>query len=623
MRGTPFLFKGFTGGLNTIASPYELEPNETRECLNVVSTERGAIKKRYGSTLFTAAPPNVELDSLHPVAFPAFNDLLATGGGKIYAINVLGESEEIGKGFTAGARWSIVQAPKSTAVASEGPIYLSNGVDKPQQWNGAGEVKEWKGVSSSPKLTDGVIAEKGFTLKSASAGFISSDVGLIVKFETEVKSGGKVIGEATIESVISATEVKLAIPEVGWDASKAAVHFTLERSFYATEPHVPNGQFQIFAGNRIWMTGIKSDPSAVWFSELVSIGEGGSQADPSQWPTTNVVRFDSSDGYPITGIGTVGPYILIFKENKTWAIHNLNTGENRKISDDTGCIAQRSILETDNGTYFLTSDSGVYITNGSGVKEVSYNVRPTIMAINPKQRQNAAAAYFANHYYLSYASGSSETNNRTLDLDTVLKSWWLHDLTGNEWVVWEASVPGPAMLYTIPPGTKKGVVKAFVEGVYQDVGTNYKGNGTLGAFWLGPWDPFAYYVFRHRIEAPFIKKRVRQIFFNGEGQIIPLVYKNFSSGSREEPATVGNDLQTKPELPTNFNAASENWAEGGGSWATEVPGTEVIWGGETSVGAARIYAPGVASVWSIGFGNNSAEPFVVNAYMLSATFRKS
>lgn len=511
----------------------------------MVSTERGAIKKRYGSTLFTASPPNVELDSMFPVTISGTTYLIVTGGGKIYSVGSTGTVTEIGKGFTAGARWSIVQAPKSTEVANQGPVYLSNGTDKTQYWTGATagtEVKPWTG-----------------------------------------KEG---------------------------------------ETFYEKVPHVPQGKYMVFVGNRIWMTGIEADPSAVWFSETVSIGEGGAQGDPSSWPKTNVVRFDSSDGNPITGIGTVGPYILIFKESKTWAIHNLNTGENRKISDNTGCVAQRSIVESEEGTYFLTTDSGVYITNGSSLKEVSYNVRPTILAINPAQRQNAAAGYFANHYYLSYASGVSTTNNRTLDYDTVLKSWWLHDFAPNAWTSWEPTT-GATTLFALPPGTKKGVVKAFVEGVFQDSGVNYTGNGTLGAYWLGPWDPFAYYVFRHRIEAPFIKKRVRQVFFNGEGSIVPLLYKNFSSGAREEPATVGNDPENKPELPTNFNAASESWGEGGGSWATVVPGTEMIWGGETSIGQARIYAPGIAFVWSVGFGNNSAEPFIVNAYMMAATFRKS
>src|SRR5450631_1710172 len=80
----------------------------------------------------------------------------------------------------------------------------------------------------------------------------------------------------------------------------------------------------------------------------------------------------------------------------------------------------------------------------------------------------------------------------------------------------------------------KGIVEAFVEGLYLDRGEVYKGNGILGAFWLSPWEPFAYYIFRHRIKAPFLKKRVRQIFFNGEGQIIPQVYRNFQMAGRQE-----------------------------------------------------------------------------------------
>lgn len=548
MRGTPFLFKGFTGGLNTIASPYELEPNETRECLNVVSTERGAIKKRYGSTLFTAAPPNVELDSQFPATISGTPYLIVTGGGKMYSVTAAGAVAEIGKGFTAGARWSIVQAPKSTEVAGQGPVYLSNGVDKTQYWSGA------------------------------TAG-------------TEVKP---------------------------WTGKEGA-------TFYEAVPHVPQGKYMIFSGNRIWMTGIEADPSAVWFSETVSIGEGGAQGDPSSWPKTNVVRFDSADGNPITGIGTVGPYILIFKESKTWAIHNLNTGENRKISDNTGCVAQRSIVEGNGGTFFLTADQGVFLTNGSSVQEVSYNVRPTILAINPKQRQNAAGAEYNNHYYLSYATGTSETANRTLDFDTKLKSWWLQDLAANQWTGWEPTA-GATGLYAIPSGVKKGVVKAFVEGVYEDSGAVYTGNGTLAAYWFSPWDPFAYYVFRHRIEAPFIKKRVRQVFFDGEGEIIPIVAKNFSIGGLETGGVVGADPANKLELPINFSQGSQVFAneEEEQKFAGEqLKGIQMVFGGAATVEAARLYALGVARTWSVGYGNNTNQPFIVNSYAMMAQFRKS
>jgi hypothetical protein len=624
MRGTPFLLKGFVGGLNTVSAPYELEQDETRECLNVVSTTRGSIRKRYGSTLFTESPPNVELDSM-AVAIPGSRYLLISGGGKLYSVSSTGTVVEIGKGFTAGAAWSIFQAPKSTAVASQGPIYLTNGVDKPQYWAGAEaktEVKEWTGVASAPKATDGAITEGTVTLKSETIGFLGSDVGKVVKFETEVKAkvegGSAKVAEATIEAVFSPKEVQLSIPEDGWAETKTAIHFTLERSYYSKGAHVPNGKYAIFVGNRVWMTGITEDPSAVWFSEFVDIGEGGAQADPSAWPTTNVVRFDSSDGQPITGIGTVGPYILIFKESKTWVIHNLNTGENRKISDSVGCVAQRSIVPVGAQTFFLTANQGVFSTNGSSLQEMSYKVRPTILAINPKQRQNAAGVEINNHYYLSFASGTSETNNRTLDYDLQLKSWWLHDLAGRQWVQHEPVAPGASSLFLIPSGTKKGVVKAFVEGIYTDSGVNYTGNGSLGAYWFSAWDPFGYYIMRHKLEAPFINKRVRQVYFDGEGKIVPIVFKNFLLSGQEIAGVVGNEPQSEPELPVDFSRTESTFGEG-----EENFGEGGIFGGEQTVEAARLYSLGVARAISVGFGNNSADPFIVNAYMVAISFRKS
>lgn len=379
--------------------------------------------------------------------------LLVSTGAKLWSITTAGAVAEIGTGFTAGSRWEMVQAPQSIGVASQGPVYMVNGVDKPQYWTGAEaktKVVEWKGVASAPKLTDGTTQAASSEFKSKTAGFISSDQGLLLKFETEVKAGGVIIKEALIESVINTETVTLSISEEGFEAEYTAVHFEIERNFYKEGEHVPNGQYMVFFGNRIWMTGIKQDPSAVWFSELVSIGEGGAQADPSQWPATNVVRFDSGDQQAITGIGTVGPYLCLFKELKTWIIHDVNTGANRRLADTVGCVSHRSIVETTSGTFFLTADQGVYLTDGSKLHEMSYNVRPTILGINHGQRSHAAGAYFNNHYYLSFASGTSSVANRTLDYDVQLKSWWLHDLTSNQWVIWEP-VAGQPALFAIPP----------------------------------------------------------------------------------------------------------------------------------------------------------------------------
>ncbi len=648
MRGTPFLMEGWTGGLNTIANPYEVAQSESRNCLNVVSTTRGAIRKRYGSAQFVPTGTQLnkltgfELVSMFPVLVGGIRYLLVASANKIWSITMLGVVTEIGKGFASG-KWSMVQAPKSTGVAGQGPVYMVNGQDAPQYWAGAGEeVKPWTGVVSSEKREDGVLneagAEGGTVLKSETAKFTASMVGLVLKFESTVEVFATELGPAgeeikkyqtVVEPLILAVnpngkEVTLAFPvETQLRNPYTGVKFKVEQSFYSTVEHVPNGKYMIFFGNRIWMTGITADPSAVWFSELVPIGEGGAQADPSAWPSTNVVRFDSSDENPITAIGHVGPYILTFKENKTWAIHDINTGANRRISTSIGCVANRSVVEGPNGTFFLTKDSGIYLTNGSTVTEMSYLVRPTILGIDPAIRANAAGAYFENHYYLSYGPRGETQNTKTLDYDLVLKSWWLHDLAGPCWAVQEPT-SGKETLFLLPHGTSKAVAEAFKEGIYTDLEATYTGNGTMGAYFITNWESFAYYIFRHRVKAPMLKKRVRQIFFNGEGKIIPAVFKDFREGETQEPGVVGNnEIATSAELPIDFASGEEKWGVGSGEWGVEVEGTEKLWGGETTVGQARIYAPGVAFNWSVGWGNNSADPFVVDAFVYMATFRKS
>ena len=610
---------GYTGimGVDTTKAPEASVPGQY-------------VNFAFGEMVAATNLPNVEFDSLFSCSISGTNFMLASGGGNIYSITTSGVVNKIGEGFTTGQRWSFVQAPVSTGIASQGPVYMVNGVDKPQYWTGAEaktKVKEWTGIASAPEAKDGKGEAHSTIFKSTEAGFISSDVGLTIQFKSTVEIGEAktVIKEALIETVINSKEVKLAINEEGFSAEVKEVKFIIERAFYEKGKHVPNGQYMTFFGNRIWMTGIKEDPSAVWFSELVSIGEGGSQADPSSWPNTNVVRFDASDGHEISGISPVGPYLAIFKSYKTWIVHDVNSGANRRLSDSVGCIANRSLVETQGGLFFLTADQGVYLTEGSKLHEMSYNVKPTILNINPAQRQNAAGAYFNNHYYLSFAFGTSNVANRTLDYDVQLKTWWLHDLTGNQWTPFEA-VSGQPYLYAIPPGTKKGVVRAFVEGLYEDSGAVYPGENGLSAFWLSAWEPFSYYIFRHRVKAPFLKKRVRAIHFDGEGSINPLVFKNFGATGLESPGVVGKEEQSKPTLPVNFSQGEtiygnedETQLFGGETYK----GVEMIFGGSAQVQDARVYAPGVGRVWSVGFGNKTNEGFLVDSATYFISFRKS
>jgi hypothetical protein len=133
-------------------------------------------------------------------------------------------------------------------------------------------------------------------------------------------------------------------------------------------------------------------------------------------------------------------------------------------------------------------------------------------------------------------------------------------------------------------------------------------------------------VFRHRIKAPFLKKRVRAIFFDGEGTITPLIYRNFTTSPSEEPGVVGKEEQTKPEIPVNFSQGetvygneNEEQLFGGETYK----GVEMIYGGSAQVQDCRIYSPGVARVWGVGFGNKTNEGFTVDSFAYFIQFRKS
>jgi len=547
VRGTPFLFDGFIGGLNTIDSQFTIQDNESRDCLNVTATTRGAIRKRRGTVQFlSGTPPNVEFHSIAAVTIAGTRYLIGVAGNSVYSISVTGVFTNITGAavVTAGVRWSIVQAPVSLAVAGQGPVYMSNGVDPPLQWTGSGNVAAWTGRNAS--------------------------------------------------------------------------------GYYSTAPYVPNGAFMVFHQNRLWICGVTSAPSTVFYSDIVATGTSLGSADPSSFTATNTVGFDMSDGYPLTGIGDAGPYLLVTKEQKCWVITDPVTGANRQLAHNIGCVAHRTIQATPDGTFFLTADQGVFTTQGTTVQEASYKVRPTLQQITQAQRQNACAVYYRDHYYLSFPWNGSTTNNRMFDFDVQLKSWWLHDVTANEWEIFEPA--GAPLLYIAVPGAGNGVAQAAVDNVFTDFGQPYIGAGGMSAYWFSAWQRFYAYFLRHRNPMPMVKKRVRQVYFNGSGLIYPMVFKNFNQGAVQWPGSVGNADQAYPVIPIQFAPNNQIYANADTAQlyaGATYKGIQMLWGGYTSVGDARIYAPGIAEEWSVGFGNNTADPFQVDAFAYMSQTRKS
>lgn len=415
MRGSPiYVGSSFAGGLNTRDSAFEVDITQARDLLNVVGTVSGAVRKRRGNETF--ASPSQTLLSLIPVDLGTSRYLIGQGGTGFYRVTTGGSVSTITGTTvpTSGARWNGVQAP---AVAGQGPVYMVNGVDTPQQWTGSGNVANW----------------------AASTGA------------------------------------------------------------------VPNGKVIAFAGNRIFV----AVGDSLYWSDI---------GNPNAWPPENVTQFDPADGEDISGIGTIGPYVLVFKPSKTWLVYDLDTGANRALSRGVGCAAQRSIVETPGGTYFLTLDKGVYVTNGSTLEPISDIIRPTLEDIVPSLRQYAAGAFLNNHYYLACAldSGSS-SNDHMLDFDTQQKSWWKHSIHAHDLAVWRPIAD--AELY-VADSDQSRIERCFVNGQSADSSSSFE------AYWTSAWLSPSY--FRRRIiNSPDMRKRLRQIRFDASGVLSLYIARNF------------------------------------------------------------------------------------------------
>lgn len=279
---------------------------------------------------------------------------------------------------------------------------------------------------------------------------------------------------------------------------------------------VPNGQFCVYAQNQVFVAGVTAFPSRVYCSAL---------KDPTGWNPANLagagaLDFDPGDGQAISGLGVVGPYILVGKPQKLWVIIDPGGGPTlpfvRQISHDTGIAAHRSIAPSPEGTYFLT-DRGVYITNGSSLKSASDKVRPLLDVIVSDRRHAAAGVYYGAHYYLSFATGPFG-NNVTLDYDVTLGSWWKHGFGVNQFAVWHPVSGEPAKLYAA--NAQRFVDQCFTPGLYQDRGFNFPW------VWRGPWQSPSFYR-RRLYPSTWYRKRLRQIRIQGFGTVDYSLAKDF------------------------------------------------------------------------------------------------
>lgn len=191
----------------------------------------------------------------------------------------------------------------------------------------------------------------------------------------------------------------------------------------------PNGKYAAFWKNYMFICGdgvLNSTTynSRVWFSNL---------GDPDTFTTgTDYFDVNKSDGQDITGIASLGEFLVIFKRKSIYIMSGSNpdawklsgsVNNLSQIANGIGCVSAKSIVQVGNDLWFMSDDGVRSIRrNEEGsiplMGLVSGNVNGIIDDINWTYASKIAGVYFDNKVYMAIPTGTSTTNDTVLVANT-------------------------------------------------------------------------------------------------------------------------------------------------------------------------------------------------------------
>lgn len=155
---------------------------------------------------------------------------------------------------------------------------------------------------------------------------------------------------------------------------------------------VPAGGFDIVGyQSRIWMLGgadvpggaTTHDPIALYFTNPIAAGGGMVAADwkdPVSGLTNKIVMDGDAADYGV-GLAVIRNGMLIFRRGSIYLLRGTTTANYQlaPLSQDVGCVDARSIIESDQGAYFV-SQEGLMLCNGTTITNVSSTVLHTLQS---------------------------------------------------------------------------------------------------------------------------------------------------------------------------------------------------------------------------------------------------
>ena len=175
---------------------------------------------------------------------------------------------------------------------------------------------------------------------------------------------------------------------------------------------------------RVWATNDSSHPNSVYYSD---------ELNPENWTQSlndgGIIEIPTWDGGKCIGITNIFDDVVVFKTYNLWKISGTYPGEYSKqqVFSTTGAIAERSIVNAVNETFFLAKD-GIYVFNGTSAVKISDPIKNIIATMSKLYAENACAVFFNNKYIIAIPTGLSAPNNLVIEYDTINKNFIVKDI---------------------------------------------------------------------------------------------------------------------------------------------------------------------------------------------------
>lgn len=195
--------------------------------------------------------------------------------------------------------------------------------------------------------------------------------------------------------------------------------------------------------------------------------------DATTWQTLSWIDVDPDDGSEITGMVSFADGILIFKSHKMFFLSGVDedTFTLFPVDSSVGTDSPGTIAVGDKAVFFLDNTKGVFMYDGTGVKNISRKVQSEILehfTRSDTEYPFFKGVFYRDKYYLS-GFNPGPTDGRTYVFDTRLEAW----------VRWSVGFYGAAerngSLYVVGLGNSVGIKQAEA--------TNYTDSGVSSYAW--------------------------------------------------------------------------------------------------------------------------------------------